>query len=118
MLLEQPFIQWGENLMYRLLDQSVHRRRYAQLTHATVRFRYLHSSHRLRFVSAIQQLFFDVQPVLTQIVVQIIHAHAVYSGRSVVRLDPFVSQLQIRPFNHSFEKMNPTLRISCPCRAS
>ena len=48
-----------ENLQQRLLNEAIQNSRNAMLTHTAVEFRNLHSSLRLRLISAIQQLLAD-----------------------------------------------------------
>jgi hypothetical protein len=56
-----------QNLHRRLLDKPIQHRRNAQLAHPAVRFRDLHSPHRLRLVGSTQQLLPNGWPVLLQV---------------------------------------------------
>ena len=59
-----------QHLMQRLLDQSIHHRRYPQRPHPALASG-SPPSHRLRQVTARQQLRFDCRPVLLQLVFEL-----------------------------------------------
>ena len=79
-LRKRRFVERAQNLMHRLLNHTINRRRYAQLPHAAVRFRYLDAANRRGFVRSVQQLFLDVLQVFFQVIPKFLHAHSVNAG--------------------------------------
>src|SRR5215813_5356004 len=57
-----------QNLHQRLLDESIQHGRNAELSHSSIRLRYLHPTDRLWLVGSTQQLFPNGWPVLFQVV--------------------------------------------------
>ncbi len=94
-----------QNLHHRLLHHAVQHRRDAQLTHPSVRFRYLYPLHRLRLVSPVEQLFPDGWPVLPQVSGQLLDLHAVDTRTSLVGLHSLQSLQAVLPLANFFHHL-------------
>jgi len=86
----------GEHLRYRLLDNSVYDRGYTQLALATIGFGYFNPFDGLWSVVTIQELAFDLGPVVCQVIRQFFYRHAINSGGTFVTFDLFQRAHQIR----------------------
>lgn len=93
-----------QHLHHRLLDEAVEHRRDAERPQAARCLRYLHPSHRLRFVGAFQQLGPDREPMLLQVGRQIADGHPVDTSRSFVALHLRQRCLQILTLEDCFHR--------------
>jgi hypothetical protein len=91
--------------MYGLLNEPIYNRQNAQLSHSAGWFRDFHAPHRLRLVRSIQQVFFDLYPVLLQVRLQLLDQHSINAGRPFVAHHPRVSIKQVPTCDHCFHQL-------------
>jgi hypothetical protein len=89
-----------QNLLHRLLDETVQNGRDAKLAHPAIWLGNLHPSHRLCLVGSFLKLLFDLLPVQPEIVRQLLDGHPVYAGRSLVGLHLCQCRFQIFWLKH------------------
>ena len=86
----------GQHLCDRLLHQTIHHRRNAQLPLTAIRFRDLHPAYRLRLIAAIEQAPDQLRALRTAPRLQRINGHPVHAWSPAIRHDPLIRQIQIR----------------------
>ena len=107
-----------KNLQHRLLDESVHHGRNAELAHSSIWFCDFHPQYRLRLIVPPQQLFPNAWPVLLQMCRQLLDGHAVNASASFIGLNSFQCPLTVSPladfFHQSFDDcraFSPAFRL-------
>jgi hypothetical protein len=88
--------------MQGLLNEPIHNCWNAQLPHSTIGLRYLHASHRLRLVCAVQQVCFDLCPMLLQVRLQLLDRHFINARRALVAHHPRIGIEQVLTCDHCF----------------
>jgi hypothetical protein len=91
--------------MNRLLDETVKDRWDAQHACASSGLGYVHSPDGLWFIALVEDLFFELRPMRSQVVPQLPHPHAVASGGTLVGFHGLQSLEQVASLEHSFDEV-------------
>jgi hypothetical protein len=107
--------QRRKHLMHSLLNQSVHRRRDAQLAHPASRLGDFHPKHWLWLVFSCQQDLFERSPVTDAPATQVLHAQTIHAGNTLVAHHPPQCPLHVPTFDHQLHQVLPFLIAGSRC---
>lgn len=91
--------------MNRLLDQPIDHRGYSQHARTSSRFRNIHPPHSSWLVGSLEDLLFNLCPLLPQVTPQLRHFHAIDSGGTSVSLYSLQGFEHVASFEHSFDEL-------------
>jgi len=98
------FPQGTQDLMHRLLDQTVQDRRDAQNARASAWLWNVHPANRAGPILSVEELLFNDCPILLQIWAKLSSGHAVNAGRSTVALYRLQSPEHVLALKHRFDE--------------
>ncbi|GGB32592.1 hypothetical protein GCM10011502_02040 [Oceanisphaera marina] len=86
--------------MHGLLDETVYHAGNAQHAPAASGLGDVYLAHRLRMITAVQQLLFDVWPVGLQMAFQLIGTHPIYPRCTLVTAHTLIGSPHVRLFGY------------------
>jgi hypothetical protein len=102
---ELPLKDRREHLCDRLLEQTIHHRRYPQQPHSALRFGYLYPPHGTGLIGSAFERGPDLQPMLLQVRPQVFHRHPVDPRCACVALDSLQRCEQVLAFPYLFPQL-------------